>query len=115
MKVPTATFKTALAAGVSMSGLMCGIDWAARNQHATPTESSPVAIAFLAVVFFASTLLYVLDVRNIAPEVWKTRTRFFYFPTDRPGVELISDVIARAFVWFFAASSVMAIYWWVVE
>ena len=115
MKAPVATFVTAMAAGVTLSALMCGVQWADRHGSPELTESNPIVIAVLAVFFFVSTLLYVIDVRNIAPEALKTRIPFLYFPTDRRGLELLSDVWARMFVWFAAASSVMAVYRWYLK
>ncbi len=115
MKAPVATFKTALAAGAALSVLMCGVDWANRTGICQPIERNPFLGVVFAVLFFVSTLCYVVDVRNIAPEALRTRIPFFYFPTDRRGLELLSDVMARMFVWFVAAALVMVIYWRVLE
>ena len=58
---------------------------------------------FVAAYFFATVLVFVIDVRSIAPKELKTRFPLVYFPTNREGVRFLFTVWGRMLLWFLGA------------
>ena len=100
MKLPVATWKTALIAGLSLT-ILCGIlaILKARSFIRYDADDGQV-FPFIAIYFVATVLLFVTDVRTFAPKELKTNIPFVYFPTNWNGVRFILSVWGRMIVWF---------------
>ena len=70
---------------------------------------SPEVFPFLLVYFFATVLVLVIGVRNLAPRELRTGIPLVYFPTDREGVKLILRVWGRMLIWFLGAVTGVAL------
>ena len=70
---------------------------------------SPQVFPLIAAYFFVTVLVFVIDVRSLAPAELKTRFPGVYFPTDRAGLLFFLRVWGRMLVWFLGAASVAAI------
>jgi hypothetical protein len=103
MTFPTATRKTAFIAGMSIAALAIVLG-ALKSHGLIPYDAdSPKLFPFVIIYFFATTLIFVIDVRTIAPEQLKTKIPFIYFPTNREGVNFLFRVWGRMLFWFFGA------------
>jgi hypothetical protein len=103
LRLPVATRTTAFIAGASLAAFALLLD-ALKARGVIPYDAdSPQLFPVLVVYFFVSVLMFVIDLRSIAPKELKTRFPGFYFPTNREGVSFILSVWGRMIVWFIGA------------
>jgi len=104
MAFPIATRKTAFVAGASLAAL-AGLLGALKARGVIPYDAdSQELFPFVLVYFFVSVLVYVIDVRSLAPKELKTRFPGVYFPTNREGIKFMLSVWLRMIVWFLGAA-----------
>jgi hypothetical protein len=65
---------------------------------------NPKIFPFVGAYFLVSVLVFVVDLRTIAPKELKTKCPGFYFPTNREGVSFMFRVWGRMIVWFLGAA-----------
>jgi hypothetical protein len=110
MTFPTATRKTAFIAGISFAMLMHLLS---TLEHfdiipAGSSEKDPFSLVLVAVFFLVSVLLFVIDVKSIAPKELKTRIPLLYIPTNRVGWNYMFRVWGRMAVWFLGVAITMS-------
>jgi hypothetical protein len=105
MNFPTATKMTAFFAGFSATVLAGLLDIFKFHELTVQNPDSPGIFLFVLAYFFATVLVLVIDVRNIAPKELKTKIPLVYFPTNREGVNLLLRVWGRILVWFLGATT----------
>ncbi len=86
LALPIATRTTAFVAGASLS-IVVAVLSVLKARGVIPYDAdSPQVFPFVGVYFFVSVLVFVIDVRSIAPKELKTKFPGVYFPTNREGV-----------------------------
>lgn len=104
MKFPEATNRTAFITGIVFVAFATTLgELKARGVIPYDADSKEL-LPVVAIVFFGGILLFVVGVRNLAPEELKTRYPGIYFPTNREGLKLILTGWKRALVWFFGVA-----------
>lgn len=103
MTFPVATRKTAFLAGMSLSALVALLGFLKSGGVIPYDVDSRDLFPLVAVYFFVTVLVLVIDVRSIAPKELKTRFPGVYFPTDRAGVGFMFRVWGRMLLWFLGA------------
>lgn len=109
MKFPRATRYSAFLAGASLSGLAIVMSVLNERGVISFDTDSPLGFPLIAGYFFVTVLIFVIDVRSLAPAEFKTRFPGVYFPTDRAGWYFLFRVWGRMGVWFLGAASVGAL------
>ena len=105
MSFPSATRTTAFFAGLSVALFAGGFDiFKFREQTLQNPDNTALFVLFLAGLF-ASVLIFVIDVRNIAPKELKTKIPFVYFPTNQEGVNLLVRLWGRMLMWFLGVAT----------
>jgi len=105
MAFPIATRKTAFVAGASLA-LLAVLLSVLKERDVIPYDAdSPQLLPFVVLYFLASVLVYVIDVRSLAPKELKTRFPGVYFPTNREGITFMFSVWGRMLLWFLGAAS----------
>ena len=100
---PVATRTTAFLAGVSLAAIVVLLS-ALKARGAIPYDAdSPQLFPFVLVYFFVSVLVFVIDLRSVAPKELKTKFLGVYFPTSREGVGFMFRVWGRMIIWFLGA------------
>src|SRR2546430_1303539 len=103
LALPVATRTTAFVAGASLAAIVVLLS-ALKARGAIPYDAdSPQLFAFVAAYFFVSVLVFVIDLRSIAPKELKTRFPGVYFPTNKEGVGFMFRVWGRMLLWFLGA------------
>jgi len=98
-----ATRKTAFLAGMSLA-VLASLLGVLKSSGVSPYDAdSPQVFPFIAIYFLLTVLVFVVDVRSIAPKELKTRIPLVYFPTNREGVDFMLRVWGRMLVWFLGA------------
>jgi hypothetical protein len=110
MVFPTATRKSAFMAGISLAMLVCLL-LMLEYFDIIPADSSEKDLFSLVVFafFLVSFLLFVIDVKSIAPKELKTKIPLLYIPTNREGWSYMFRVWGRMFVWFLGAVITMSV------
>jgi hypothetical protein len=105
MSFPSATRTNAFFAGLSVA-LFAGVFdiFKFRDQSLQNPENTALFLFFLAGLF-ASVLIFMIDVRNIAPKELKTKIPFVYFPTNQEGVNLIVRLWVRMLMGFLGMAT----------
>ncbi|SRR5712691_402576 len=105
MAFPAATKTSAFLAGASLAALAVLLgELKSRGVIPYDADSSEV-FPFVLVYFFVTALVFVIDVRSIAPKELKTRFPGVYFPTDREGVRFLFTVWGRMLLWFVGGAT----------
>ncbi len=108
MRFPTATKRSAFLSGVLLVALFYSIgalkSYGILSADTGEKELAPLLILF----FFVSALLYVVDIRSIAPDELKTRIPLVYLPRNRVGVNFLLTVWGRMLIWFLGAATASA-------
>ncbi|NWG39816.1 MAG: hypothetical protein HXY27_07615 [Hydrogenophilaceae bacterium] len=115
---PTATRKSAFITGFSLVLFIALLEslesFGVLPIGASEKQLFPLVILF----FFVSVLLFVIDVKSLAPNELKTKIPLLYFPTNRTGLNFLLRVWGRMLVWFLGAAtaaSLMAFGQWVLK
>lgn len=104
MTLPVATRTTAFLAGASLSALVFLLA-VLKSRGVIPYDADSQELFPLVLVYlFVTVLIWVIDVRSIAPKQLKTRFPGVYFPTNREGVAFLMSVWGRMFIWFLGAA-----------
>jgi hypothetical protein len=108
MVFPTATKKSAFVSGVLLVALayLTGALQSAGTLPAAIGEKELAPLFFL--FFFVSVLLYVVDIRSIAPDKLKTKIPLIYFPTNRAGLRFLFTVCGRMLIFFLGVATAVA-------
>ena len=102
--LPVATRTTAFVAGLSLAAIVILLS-ALKGRGVIPYDAdSPQLFPFVGAYFLVSVLVFVIDVRSIAPKELKTRFPGVYFPTNKEGVGFIFRVWGRMLVWLLGAA-----------
>jgi hypothetical protein len=109
MKFPRATRNSAFLAGASLSALVIAMSVLNERGVIAFNPDSSQGFPLIAGYFFVTALIFVIDVRSLAPAELKTRFPGVYFPTDRAGWYFFLRVWGRMGVWFIGAASVGAL------
>jgi hypothetical protein len=109
MEFPRATRTSAFLAGASLAALAIAMSVLYESGVIGFNPDSPLGFPLMAVYFFVTGLIFVVDVRSLAPAELKTRFPGVYFPTDRAGWYFFFRVWGRMLVWFLGAASVGAL------
>ena len=116
--LPTATRKSAFIAGFSLV-LFIAMLGSLESFGVPPIGSSEKQLFPLVILFFfVSALLFVIDVKSLAPSELKTKIPLLYFPTNRAGLNFLLRVWGRMLAWFLGAAtaaSLMAFGQWVLK
>ncbi|MBS0555140.1 MAG: hypothetical protein JSS47_21850 [Proteobacteria bacterium] len=108
MRFPTATKRSAFLSGVLLVALVYFIG-ALKSQGIISADTDEKELAPLLILFFfVSALLYVVDIRSIAPGELKTRIPLVYLPTNQIGVKFLLTVWGRMLIWFLGATTAAA-------
>src|SRR5687767_12891056 len=102
--LPTASRTTAFVAGVSLSAVVVVLNVLKARGVIPYDADSPQVFPFVLAYFFVSVLIFVIDLRSIAPKELKTKFPGVYFPTNREGVGFMFRVWGRMIVWFLGAA-----------
>jgi hypothetical protein len=108
MTFPTATRKTAFIAGISFAILMYLLSTLEHFDIIPAGSSEKDPFSLVLVFFLVSVLLFVIDVKSIAPKELKTRIPLLYTPTNRVGWNYMFRVWGRMVVWFLGAAITMS-------
>ncbi|HEY0664736.1 MAG TPA: hypothetical protein VGD24_01590 [Gallionella sp.] len=115
---PIATRKSAFIAGFSLV-LFNALLESLESFGVLPIGSSEKQLFPLVILFFfVSVLLFVIDVKSLAPNELKTKIPLLYFPTNRAGLNFILRVWGRMIVCFLGAAtaaSLMAFVQWLLK
>lgn len=103
LRLPIATRTTAFLAGASLAALVFLLGVLKARGVIPYDADSPQLFPVVGVYFFVSVLIFVIDLRSIAPKELKTRFPGFYFPTNKEGVGFMLRVWGRMIVWFLGA------------
>lgn len=102
---PTATRKSAFIAGFSLVLFIALLEslesFGVLPIGASEKQLFPLVILF----FFVSALLFVIDVKSLAPNELRTKIPLLYFPTNRAGLNFLLRVWGRMLVWFLGAAT----------
>ncbi|WP_234082899.1 hypothetical protein [Azonexus sp. R2A61] len=106
---PTATRKSAFIAGFSLVLFIALLEtlgsFGVFLSGSSEEQLFPVVILF----FFVSVLLFVIDVKSLAPSEPKTKIPLLYFPANRAGLNFLLRVWGRMLVWFLGAATAAAL------
>jgi cellobiose-specific phosphotransferase system component IIC len=102
---PVATRRTAFIAGASLAVLVVLLGVLKARGTIPYDADSPQLLPFVILYFFVSVLVYVIDVRSLAPKELKTQIPGIYFPTNREGISFMFSVWVRMLLWFLGAAS----------
>ncbi len=115
---PTATRKSAFVAGFSLV-LFIALLESLESFGVLPLGASEKQLFPLVILyFFVSVLLFVIDVKSLAPNELKTKVPLLYFPTNRAGLHFLLRVWGRMLIWFLGAAmaaSFVAFGQWVLK
>jgi hypothetical protein len=105
MTLPVATRWSAFIAGASLSALIYLLGVLHARGVIPYDPEGPQLFPFVLAYFFISALVFVIDVRSLAPKQLKTRIPGVYFPTNREGINFMFSVWGRMLLWFLGAAS----------
>jgi hypothetical protein len=105
MKLPTATRKSAFIAGLSLVLFIVLLESLEQLGVVPIGSSNKQLVPLIIVFFFLSGLLFVIGIESLAPSELKTKIPFFYFPTNRKGLNFLFRTWGRMLVWFLGAAT----------
>ena len=104
-RLPVATRATAFLAGVSLAVIVVFLSVLKARGVIPYDADSPKVFPFVGAYFLVSVLIFVVDLRTIAPKELKARVPGFYFPTNKEGVSFMFRVWGRMIVWLLGAAT----------
>jgi hypothetical protein len=105
MLFPIATLKTAFIAGISLSVPTALLAILKSSGASSYGADSPAIFPFVFGYFLLTGLVFVIDIRSLAPKELKTRIPLVYFPTDRQGFSFLLRVLGRSLVWLLGVAA----------
>lgn len=109
MEFPKATRVSAFLAGASLALLAIAMATLKKRGVIPYDADDPQLFLLVVAYFFVTVVVFVIDVRSLAPVELKTRIPGVYFPTNRQGWSFMTRVWGRMIVWFVGAAGVGAL------
>jgi hypothetical protein len=102
---PSASCSSAFIAGLSLSAptsLVYILNARGLSAHGV---DNPQVFAGIVIYGLLTLLVFVIDIRSLAPEVLKTSIPWVYFPTNQAGWNYLLRLLGRILVWLLGIAT----------